>query len=220
MKRLRAFTLIELLVVIAIIAILAAMLLPALSGAKAKAQAISCRNNLKQWGLATHLYAADYNDCLVPEGFQNPTTPAQLIAGWYYFLPVAISQLPYIEMVWRTNALAETGNSIWICPSNTRRSNGNNLFHYCLNEAVDGTGANDKDNMKISAVRNPTTLAWIYDSKNLPALGSTSFAHTNLHGRGAQFVFLDGHVQRFGVSAYRDSTGNVVTNNPELSWSP
>ena len=87
-----AFTLIELLVVLAIIAILAALLLPALNKAKEAARSIKCINNLKQIGVAMHLYSNDHDDDLVPAEF-DVGNGAAYQQGW----PTALLRLGYID---------------------------------------------------------------------------------------------------------------------------
>ena len=86
--RQRNFTLVELLVVVGIIALLVAMLLPALAKAEAKGKDITCRNNLKQQGLAFHMYVSDNDDWAAPVRVNEGGGSASNVRDWSHLMQV------------------------------------------------------------------------------------------------------------------------------------
>jgi prepilin-type N-terminal cleavage/methylation domain-containing protein/prepilin-type processing-associated H-X9-DG protein len=212
------FTLIELLVVIALMAILASLLLPALGRAKSKVRDISCLNNLKQWGLATLLFTTDNEDFLPKDGTPNGTSKND---GWYNDLPRALGIPTYHEVPWRTNANVRPEGSIWVCPANRnkRPTDAGNLFFYCLNLHVNDIGSGNR--VRLSAIPLPVATVWLFDNGREAGVAQQNNVHTNLHGQGAQLLFLDGHARQFRNRQYWDfQLDKGRTNNPSLVWSP
>jgi prepilin-type N-terminal cleavage/methylation domain-containing protein/prepilin-type processing-associated H-X9-DG protein len=218
-SRLRqAFSLLELLIVVAVIAIIAGTLGAASGKAQSRSRSTLCLSNLRQWGAATFIHLSDNADRLPYDGAPNGISVRD---AWYVDLPRSMGWKAYPEEgSWRTNPTVSLPKSLWLCPANTRRSNGRMLFHYALNRRVNGSGEETRTTTA-SAIRDPATLVWLFENGKLAAVAAEGNGHTNAHGSGAYFLFLDGHVERKGASNYWDFRGKKpLSEGPGMRWNP
>jgi len=185
----KSFTLIELLIVIAIIAILAAMLLPALNQAREKARAAHCKGNLKQIGTGLLFYVDSYRDFL-PMQYGNGRSWADQVRP---FIGMGYSDLADRPPIGKSTVLT--------CSSELERteflSYGVNLFLHPSGNIHGVYGKIRRSTGAFVVAKTPSVNAWVLDAKNGLFSPGSDDLYNKIQWRHSDFtnvLFYDGHV--------------------------
>jgi prepilin-type processing-associated H-X9-DG protein/prepilin-type N-terminal cleavage/methylation domain-containing protein len=215
----KAFTLLELMVSLVLIVALAAVAAGQLEAGLERSRQATCAGNLRQWGVALQLYAADHDGRLPRRG--QGVQRVQIIdraEDWFNALPPYLGSPPYVDLVRTGRAPREGQKSLFVCPcARQAEAKGGHFLSYGMNMYL--SRWDKAEATRLHAVPDPATVVFMADAPGGYASTAPSAAPYSVsarHGQRANVLFLDGRVQAF--SADHLGCGRSAITRPDVRW--